>query len=550
MSCHNCGKRGHIAAVCRSKKKTPRPESGPTHKPPAPAHLPRNRYQKKEQPWNTKYVAAQGEQEEETETDVSDTEEMRLHAVGSPTSPPIEVTLLINGKTHQFELDTGAAVTIMSQSEFQRLLPRVVLRKCAVLLKTYSGERLTVVGDVDVQVQYEQQVHALKLTVVTGSGPSLLGRDWLQYLRPNWKEIRNVVPQAGGRLAGLLETYGEFFKEEVGTIRSHQAKLELKPEAQPKFCKFRTVPYHVRTPIEDKLDRLEREGVLEKVTFSEWATPIVAVPKSDGKVRLCGDFKVTVNPQLKVDQYPLPKAEDLFAMLAGGKRFTKLDLSQAYLQLELHPDSCKYCTINTHRGLYQFTWLPFGIASAPAVFQKIMDTILQGIPRAMCYINDILVTGSSEDEHLRTLDEVLHRLQKHGIRMKKKKCFFMEESVEYLGHRVDAEGLRATPEKVAAIAGAPEPKNIQQLRSFLGLLNYYRKFLPNLASTIQPLNNLLQKNRAWKWTPEAMKAAKRLLLVSNLLTHYDPALTLKMAADASPDGLGAVISHVLPDGVE
>ena len=163
-------------------------------------------------------MAVQGEQEEETETDVSDTEEMRLHSVGSPTSPPIEVMLLINGKTHQFELDTKAAVTVMSQSEFQRLLPGVVLRKSAVLLKTYLGERLTVVGDVDVQVQYEQQVHALKLTVVTGSGPCLLGRDWLQYLRLNWKEIRNVVPQAGGRLAALLETYGELFKEEVGTI--------------------------------------------------------------------------------------------------------------------------------------------------------------------------------------------------------------------------------------------------------------------------------------------------------------------------------------------
>ncbi len=114
----------------------------------------------------------------------------------------------------------------------------------------------------------------------------------------------------------------------------------------------------MRSSIEDEIDRLEREGILEKVTHSEWATPIVAVPKSDGKVRLCGDFKVTVNQALQVDQYPLPKVEDLFATLAGGKKFTKLDLSQAYLQLELHPDSLKYCTINTHKGLYQFMRLP------------------------------------------------------------------------------------------------------------------------------------------------------------------------------------------------
>ncbi len=147
------------------------------------------------------------------------------------------------------------------------------------------------------------------------------------------------------------------------------------------------------------------------MTHSEWATPVVVVPKADGGVRPCGDFKVTINPVLKVDQYPSPKAEDLFATLAGGKRFSKLDMSQAYLQLQLCPDSMKYCTINTHRGLYQYTRLPFGIASAPAIFQKVMDTILQGVKGAMCYIDDILVTGWNEREHFQNLEEVMKRLQ-------------------------------------------------------------------------------------------------------------------------------------------
>ena len=124
-------------------------------------------------------------------------------------------------------------------------------------------------------------------------------------------------------------------------------------------------------------------GILEKITHSEWATPIAAVPKPDGHVRLCGDFKVTVNQFLKVDQYPLPTAQDLHVTLAGEKKFSKLDLSLAFLQLELRPDSLKYCMLNTHRKLYHFTCLPVGIASTPAVFQKMMDTILQGIPGAM-----------------------------------------------------------------------------------------------------------------------------------------------------------------------
>ena len=220
------------------------------------------------------------------------------------------------------------------------------------------------------------------------------------------------------------------------------------------------------------------------MTHSEWATPLVAVPKPDGRVRLCGDFKVTVNPSLSVDQYPLPKVDDLLATLAGGKRFTKLDLTQAYLQLALHTESKKYCTINTHRGLYQYNHLPFGIASAPAQFQKVMDTILQGVPGAMCYIDDILVTGATDEEHLQNLEEVFRRLQAHGIRMKRSKCYFMRDSVAYLGHLVDAEGIHATPEKIAAIVKAPMPMNVQQLRSFLGLLIYYRKFLPNLTTVI------------------------------------------------------------------
>ena len=254
----------------------------------------------------------------------------------------------------------------------------------------------------------------------------------------------------------------------------------------------------MREPIEEELDRLEREGIIDKVTHSEWATPLVAVPKTDGRVRLCGDFKVTVNPSLSVDQYPMPKVEDLLATLANGKKFTKLDLTQAYLQLALHPES-KYCTINTHRGLYQFNRLPFGIASAPAQFQKVMDTILQGVPGAMCYIDDILITGAAKEEHLQNLEEVLRRLQTYGIRMKRSKCYFMRDSVAYLGHVVDTDGIRATPEKIA-ITQAPMPKNVQQLRSFLGLLNYYRKFLPNLATIIQPLNDLFRKDQKWDWT--------------------------------------------------
>ena len=230
------------------------------------------------------------------------------------------------------------------------------------------------------------------------------------------------------------------------------------------------------------------------------------MPKRDGCIRLCGDYKVTINSSLEVDQYLLPKPDDLFASLAGGKRFTKLDLTQAYQQMPLQLESQRLGTINTHQGLYRYTRLPFGVAPAPAIFQRTMDTILQGLPHVLCFIDDILITGSNEEEHLQNLESVLKRLDHHGLTVKKSKCAFMQESVDYLGHRVDAEGLHTSTEKVEAIQRAPVPHNQQQLRSFLGLIQYYGRFIPDLASILAPLNMLLQKNGKWRWTADCEHA--------------------------------------------
>ena len=151
------------------------------------------------------------------------------------------------------------------------------------------------------------------------------------------------------------------------------------------------------------------------------------VPKGDGQIRICGDYKVTVNPVLAVDQYPLPKPEDLFTALSGEKRFTKLDLRHAYQQMRLEDSAKELVTINTHKGLYQYNRLPFGVASAPAIFQRTMDVILQGLEGVICYIDDILITGSSDKKHLANLEEVLKRLKHHGIKLKTSKCKFLED---------------------------------------------------------------------------------------------------------------------------
>ena len=297
----------------------------------------------------------------------------------------------------------------------------------------------------------------------------------------------------------------------------------------------------MRPLVEEELAKLVSQGVIEPVTYSDWAAPIVPVLKADKKsVRICGDFSTTVNKASRLDNYPIPKVEDLFAKLQGGAVFTKLDMSQAYQQLSLDEESKQYVVVNTHKGLYRFNRLPFGVSSAPGIFQRAMESLLQDIPSVVVYIDDILITGATEAEHLQTLSKVLERLESAGLTLKKEKCVFASTSVTYLGHTIDRDGIHPTPDKVQAVQQAPTPKNVTELKAFLGLLNYYGKFMPNLATTLKPLYNLLQESTKWRWNDKekkAFEASKKLLLSSQVLTHYNPELQLVLACDASQYGL-------------
>ena len=284
--------------------------------------------------------------------------------------------------------------------------------------------------------------------------------------------------------------------------------------------------------MEAEIDRLLQQGVISPVQFSEWATPIIPVIKKNGGVRICRDFKVTVNPALCVEHYPIPRIEDLFVVCE---------------------DLRKYLTITPHKGRFCYNRLPFGITSAPSIFQRIMDQVLQGLPNIHCFLDDILVTGNDDAHHLENLKAVLNRLEQFGLRVQKGNCEFIQSSLEYLGHVIDAKGLHKSPDKIRAIPDAPEPTNTSQLRSFLGLINYYARFVSNLSTLLHPLNALLHKEVKWEWSKECNDAfckAKEQLASKSVLTHYDPSLPVILACDASPYGVGAVISHKLPSGEE
>ena len=229
-------------------------------------------------------------------------------------------------------------------------------------------------------------------------------------------------------------------------------------------------------------------------------------------------------------------------------------MAHAYQQFVLDEESKKYTTINTEKGLYQYNCLPFGVSVAPAIFQRIMENILQGLPKVCVYIDDILVTGQTEAEHLQNLHKVLTRIEEAGVRLKRDKCKFLMESVEFLGHVISAEGVLPNKKKVEAVLAAPTPKDVSQVRSFLGLMIYYGKFLPNLSSVLAPLYRLLHKAVKWRWHKEeeedSFREAKELLISTKLLVHFDPDKELILTCDASPYGVGAVLAHKEKDGTE
>ncbi|KFD60664.1 hypothetical protein M514_27173 [Trichuris suis] len=286
--------------------------------------------------------------------------------------------------------------------------------------------------------------------------------------------------------------------------------------------------------VKQEIERLDKRGSLRPVLWSEWASLIVTVMKKDGEIRICGDYSASVNPVTRKDVYPIPTVREMLNVLSGGQWFSKLDLAEAYQQLTLDEESAELLTVTRPRGLRRMNRLPFGVNVAPGFFQRLMETLLQGISGVKPYLDDILliITGRTEQEHDQRLTQKWN----------------------FLGSGLLKKGIYPTEEKLKAIRETPPPKNVKQLQGFLGLLNFYSVFLPRKATVLEPLHRRLDATASsrWHWgerEQDAFEAAKRLLTADSILAHFDGSKPLVLAHDASEYGLGAVLSQV-EDGQE
>jgi transposase InsO family protein len=359
------------------------------------------------------------------------------------------------------------------------------------------------------------------------------------------------VADAVSRLEKIKQN--SIFSPGLGEVVGYEATLQLRSDARPVYRKARSVPYAQKGQIAEKLDQMEQQGILKRVDHSEFASPMIPVAKSDGDIRICGDYKPTLNPNLETKQYPLPTVEECFQPMVGGQKFTKLDIRQAYNNLKLRKCDQLLSTINTCKGLYVWTRLPYGISSSTAIFQQVMDQVLQGLDSTVCRVDDILVTGKDDLTHLTNLEAVVKRLEDAGFRCNLQKTKFMADEVTYLGYMINKGGIRPCQSKVETLLKAKYPSNLQQLISFLSAVNYYGRFIKNLSTRIEPLNRLRRTGVEWQFGKEeqdAFDGLKKALTSSAVVVPYDPSLPVKIDTDASPVGIGAVLSHVYPDGTE
>ena len=326
----------------------------------------------------------------------------------------------------------------------------------------------------------------------------------------------------------------------------------LKSESQPKFCRPRKIPFAYEEITIRELERLVNEGVLKRVEYSHWAAPIVVVPKKSGTVRICADFKTGLNDALEMHQHPLPTPDEIFSKLNQGAWFTQVDFADAYLQLEMDESSKELVTINTPKGLYQYQRLPFGVKSAPGIFQETMDNLTSGLKGCAAYLDDVIVTGTTLEEHNMNVFELFKRISDFGFRVKMDKCSFAKKEIKFLGHIISKEGRKPDPEKITAIVEMPPPKDRKQLKSFLGMVSYYSVFVPKMRQMRGPLDDL-EKNEKFEWLKvhqQSFTSLKKVLQSNLLLTHYDPKRDIVIAADACEYGIGAVISHRFRNGTE
>lgn len=517
QTCKLCSRKNHYARVCRSKK-------------------PRDYHRKTDRIVNE--IA-----QEQSELFIGALTSNRKRN-GSKQTAKDDIkwkeVLKINGKKLVFRLDTGADCNVLPLSYFNQVAPRHALQTSGFKLVSYTRHKMEPLGKATLHCEYKDEFHKLEFQIIESNLPAILGGESCAKMGL----IRRLytVGKVTDSSSDIFINYKDVFTG-LGCVPGlHNIKIDS--AVPPVIHPPRKIPIALKDQIKTELDRMEQLGVVEKQTEpTDWVNSMVIVQRPGKKLRICIDPQ-DLNKAIKREHYPLRTVEEVVAEMPNAQIFSVLDANHGFWQIELDDESSKLCTFNTPFGRYRFKRLPFGVSSAPEVFQKCIAQRLEDLEGVVNVMDDILVWGKDKEEHDRRLKQLLDRVRSINLKLNKDKCKLGLTEIQYIGHILSRDGLRPDPSKVKAITEMPQPQDKAALLRFLGMVQYLAKFIPNLSEVSAPLRQLLEEEVAWHWEPKQAQSFERLkTLVNNtpVLHYYDVNKEVTLSVDASSEGLGAVL---------
>lgn len=547
QACNSCGKLNHFSKVCQqTRRQQRRRQSYPQNSRGNPHQRGFNSNQRfpqqypffQQQPSTQSGGHVANQVSTNPDLDVwSPNDDAYIFATTNMATGKIPTTeITVNGVDITMMVDTAASVNIIDQVTYTAI-GQPSLSQSDIRLFTYGRqEQIPVSGKVKVVVGKGNIIRHSDFYVVCGTQSGNL----LTYVTARQLgvigEVNNITPVHQPQTSQ---------PSTLGKLKDYQVHLHIDPTVKGVIQTRRRIPLQLRDPVERELQRLQDLDIIEPVNEpSTWVSPIVVVPKANSKeIRICVDMR-EANRAIKRQRHVMPTIDDVIFELHGAKYFSKIDLKNAYHQLELDSDSRAITTFATHIGLFRYKRLMFGVNTAAEIFQKTLSQVLQGLKGVFNISDDTLVFGKTRREHDNNLKAVLEQLRTAGLTVNLEKCLIGQTNVRFYGLVFGADGVSPDPKKVQDILAAPDPQTSSEVRSLLGMLNYSSRFIPNFASITYPLRLLTRKDAKWEWSTqhkEALATLKRLITQQPVMAYIDPTKSTEIYVDASPVGLGAIL---------
>lgn len=535
-SCLNCGKVNHFAKVCRSA--------------PSRSKVRFSRKPAKQYPKVRKISGQPASSESSSEDEFIFT--LNKQTLKDKTTPQVQIA--VNNTSIKMVIDTGASIDIIDEVAFNTMRKHtpIALQRSTTRIFAYGAtKQLPVMGKFNATLDCSTGSTTSEINVIEGNFGCLLSYKTASALGLIMLQVNNVKPKHSNH-EQLLNEYANLF-EGIGTLKNFEVKLHIDESVPPVAQPPRRIPFHMRQKVSDALDKLERDGIIEKISdATPWVSPLVVIPKKDGDIRLCVDMRMA-NQAIQRERHPTPTVDDLIHKLNGATVFTKLDLRSGYHQLSLAEESRHITTFATHKGLRRYKKLNFGTNSASEIFQQVISEQIRDIPNAINISDDIIIFGKTQADHDEALRAVFQRFSLIGLTLNWDKCEFSQSQLTFFGFVFSGDGISPDPTKVDAIRNCPPPRSVKDVRSFLGMATYCAKFIPNFSDLSEPLRELTRKNVSFSWTSrhaQSFDAVKAALTSETVMAYFDKTKETELITDASPSGLSAILTQKVPGSDE